>query len=122
MPSQLVALATQSRKASGQDVLDELDEDEEPGDPHMSIRAWRQLVLPSELVDEVDVPKQVPHLAMTLVTALSHLELGGMQPAALAHKKENISPKKARFMSLTPRTVKAQYSVSASARSIRGSE
>jgi hypothetical protein len=124
MTSQLVALATQSRKPSEPDELDELDEDDEPADPHMSIRAVRQLVLPSELVlvleVDVDVPKHVPHLAMMLSTALSHFELAGLHPApatAKTAKKESTSPEKARFMNLTPRTVEADYRVGAAGRS-----
>ena len=38
----------------------------------MFISACRQLALPIELDDELEVPKQVPHLAMMLSTALSH--------------------------------------------------
>jgi hypothetical protein len=75
MTSQLVALATQARKASGLDALDDDDAelDDEP-DPHMPISASLQLALPLELVDDVDVPKQVPHLAMMLSTAFSHID------------------------------------------------
>src|SRR5881396_2785694 len=79
MISQLVALATQSRKASGLDVrLDELEElDQVPAGSHMLISACWQLVLPSELVLEVDVAKHVSHFAMMLATAFSHFEFSG---------------------------------------------
>ena len=75
MTSQLVALATQARKASGVEWLDELDElDDELPDPHMSMSARRQLALPFELVREVEFAKQVPHLAMMLSTAFTHID------------------------------------------------
>lgn len=57
MPSQLVALATQLRKASGFDELEELDE--EPADPHMFNNAWRQLALSRELELEDDPARHV---------------------------------------------------------------
>ena len=74
MPSQLVALATQARKASGLEALELEDLDEELPDPHRPIRVCLQLALPFELVNEVDVAKQVPHLAMMLLTAFSHID------------------------------------------------
>jgi len=80
MTSQLVALATQSRNASALLELELEELDDEPDDPHMSIRAVRQLVLLNELVlddeddEEDDVPKHVPHFAMMLSTALSHFD------------------------------------------------
>jgi hypothetical protein len=77
----------------------------------MFIRAARQLELPKELddddddddddEDDLDVPKHVPHFAMMLSTALSHFESAGMQtgPATQKkHRKENTSPRKARFI------------------------
>jgi hypothetical protein len=102
MTSQLVALATQARKASGVEALDELDErDDELPDPHMSMSARRQLPLPLELVKEVEVAKQVPHLAMMLSTAFTHIDdedemEDDGQP--VRHKRDNITPAKARLM------------------------
>jgi hypothetical protein len=69
----------------------------------MSISARRQLPLPFELVKEVEVAKQVPHLAMMLSTAFTHIndddedemEDDG-QP--VRHKRDNITPAKARLM------------------------
>ena len=43
----------------------------------MSMSARRQLPLPFELVEEVEVAKQVPHLAMMLSTAFTHIDDGG---------------------------------------------
>jgi len=114
MISQLVALATQLRKASGLDELeDELeleDLDEELADPHMLIRARRQLALSLELEleDEDDDPaRHVLHLAMMLSTALSHVDWdSGGQPVTDTSKRENANPRKARFMSFPPRTSK----------------
>src|SRR5436305_7917286 len=102
MPWQLVALATQLRMASALD--DELDElDEEPADAHMFVSARRQLTVPLELELEPkledDPTGHVPHLAMMLSTAWSHLDLTG-QPAA--NKTERTNPRKARFMSFLP--------------------
>ena len=101
MTSQLVALATQARKASGLEWLDELD-DELP-DPHMSMSARRQLALPFELVREVEFAKQVPHLAAMLSTAFTHIDDGDEdemeddgQP--VRPKSDNITPAKARLM------------------------
>lgn len=54
MASQLVALATQSRNPAEPDALELDEDDDEPEDPHMSSRAWRQLALPSELLLELD--------------------------------------------------------------------
>ncbi len=109
MTSQLVALATQARKASGVEWLDELDEldDEELPDPHMSISARRQLELPFELVKEVEVAKQVPHLAMMLSTAFTHIddedEMEDGQPVRpTEHKRENTTPTTARFTEAPP--------------------
>ncbi len=42
----------------------------------MSMSARRQLPLPFELVKEVEVAKQVPHLAMMLSTAFTHIDDG----------------------------------------------
>jgi hypothetical protein len=98
MTSQLVALATQSRNALGFPELDELD-DELPV-PHMFISACRQLALPIELDEELEVPKQVPHLAMMLSTAFSHrdgVDNVDLQPET--QRIENTNPRKARFMS-----------------------
>jgi len=96
MPSQLVALATQARKASGLRLeLDELD-DELP-DPHMLMSACRQLALPFELVLDVDVAKHVPHFAMMLSTALSHFTVLDGHP--LTNSTDRTNPSKARFMS-----------------------
>src|SRR5437763_10285693 len=110
MPSQLVALATQSRNPAEPDELDEDDDedDDEPADPHMSSRAWRQLALPSELLleldddeeddeDEDDVPRHVPHFAMMLSTALSHFESAGTQTVPATQKndrKQKANPRK----------------------------
>jgi hypothetical protein len=95
MPSQLVALATQARKASG--VLRELDElDDEPPDPHMFSSACRQLALPFELVLDVEVAKHVPHFAMMLSTALSHFAVVDGHP--LTARSEKTNPTNARFM------------------------
>jgi len=115
MTSQLVALPTQSRKASGLDVrLDELDElDQVPAGSHMLISACRQLVLPRELVLEVDVAKHVPHLAMMLATAFSHFEFNGdtsveeEQPVTdrAVNSRPRKVPKEARFIFVTPPSV-----------------
>jgi len=108
MTSQLVALATQSRNASEPEPELELDElDDEVVGSHMFINACRQLSLFRELVDDVDVDdddvaKHVPHLAMMLSTALSHLDGAGVQTAPLAVKARReiaTNPRKARFMS-----------------------
>jgi hypothetical protein len=120
MPLQLVAYAMQSRKASGLDALDELDEldvlkglDElDDDDPvlHMLSSACRQLALSRELELDDDTPKHVPHLAMMLSTALSHLDdnvdvnLEG-QPVPATAKIERTNPRSARFMSLLPTKV-----------------
>jgi hypothetical protein len=120
MTSQLVAFATQSRNASGLDALEELDELEEDVPlGHRSLRASRQLVLFRELLelDDEDVPgKHVLHLAMMLSTALSHLddddgsdESPGqpVQPAmSNTENTERANPRKARFMSSLPESVK----------------
>jgi|SRR5215831_9410336 len=100
MPSQLVALATQARNASGLELL-ELDDFDDPlPDPHMPISACLQLALPFELVNEFDVAKQVPHLAMMLLTAFSHIadcdESDDLQPAT--NNRANTSAAQARFM------------------------
>jgi len=111
MTSQLVAFATQSRNAAGLDELEELDELEDDPVPHMFISACLQLVLSLELVLEVDVPKHVPHLAMTLLTAFSHLDdnaednVEDGQPAPATAKIERTNPRSARFMSLLPTKV-----------------
>jgi len=119
MPSQLVAFATQLRNASGLEELDELDElneldeldelDEELPTPHIPSSASRQLSLPSELVLDVEVPKHVPHLAMTFSTAFSHLDRSCdcdcswfVQEATSKQTTERTNPRKARFMSLLP--------------------
>jgi len=103
MTSQLVALATQARKAWGLEALDERDElDDELPEPHMSMSARRQLPLPFELVREVEFAKQVPHLAMMLSTAFTHIdeveedEMEDGQP--VRKKRDNITPAKARLM------------------------
>src|SRR5215468_4275380 len=97
---QLVALATQLRNASGLLELDELFDDEELAGPHMFIKAARQLALPLELELEDDPARHVPHLAMMLSTACSHLELVG-QPVT-TNNNERTNPKQtnetARFM------------------------
>jgi hypothetical protein len=118
MTSQLVALATQARKASGLEPLDELDErDDELPDPHMSISARRQLALPFELVNEVEVAKQVPHLAMMLSTALVHIaeddEIEEGQPVRpnTDNKEDNTTPAKARFMRHPHQKLSVDYSV-----------
>jgi hypothetical protein len=97
MTSQLVALATQSRKALGFDEL-ELDAlDEELAVPHMLIRASRQLPLPLELVEEVDVPKHVPHLAMMLLTAFSQ-RVGVLDGHPVRPKAASTRASKVRFI------------------------
>ncbi|HEY6476003.1 MAG TPA: hypothetical protein VI456_05435 [Polyangia bacterium] len=117
MTSQLVALATQARNASGLEALDERDElEDELPDPHMSIRARRQLLLPFELVNEVDVAKQVPHLAMMLPTALAHIddedEIEDGQPVRpRPNRRDNTPPTKARFMRHPQEKLFAEYSV-----------
>ena len=82
--------------------------------PHMFMRSCLQLALSLELVLEVDVPKHVPHLAMTLLTAFSHLDdnvevkVEGQPVPATAKKIEKIgrtNPRSARFMSLLPTKV-----------------
>ena len=96
MPSQLVAAATQLRKASGLDDLEELLDEELP-EPHIPISASRQLPLPFELVLDVDVAKHVPHFAMMLSTALSHFTVLDGHP--LTNSTDRTNPSKARFMS-----------------------
>jgi hypothetical protein len=120
MTSQLVALATQARKASGLEALDELDDrDDELPEPHMSIRARRQLALPFELVNDVDVAKQVPHLAMMLSTALVHIadddEMEDGHP--VRPKRDSTTPTKARFMRHPHEKLWAEYSVGGPKRS-----
>ena len=101
MPSQVVAAATQFRKASGLDELEELDELDD--DPHMPISACRQLELVRELVLDVDIPKHVWHLAMMLSTALSHLDVALGQP--VTDSTDNTNAMKAIFMcSVYPRS------------------
>lgn len=116
-----MALATQSRNASGLDALEELLNellllDVEPVG-HRSFRASRQLALPREELEldddddeEDDDPgKQVPHLAMMLSTALSHrddsplVNSSGGQPATNSSDDERTNPSKARFMTCPPR-------------------
>ena len=101
MPSQLVALATQARNASGLEALELDDLDDELPVAHIPMRACLQLELPLELVDEVEVAKQVPHLAITLLTAFSQFDdddeiIEAGQP--VRHTTENTRPQKARFM------------------------
>jgi hypothetical protein len=110
MTSQLVAFPTQSRNAAGLEEPEELDELEDDPVPHMFIRSCRQLALSLELVLEVDVPKHVPHLAMTLSTALVHLDDNAEvnvdgQPVPATAKIERANPRSARFMSLLPTRV-----------------
>lgn len=69
------------------------------------MRARRQLPLPFELVREVEVAKQVPHLAMMLSTAFTQIDDGGgddeMEEEAgqpVRQKRDNITPAKARLM------------------------
>jgi hypothetical protein len=118
MTSQLVAFATQARKASGLefDELDELDEpdeldelDEDP-DPHMFLKASRQLPLclerELELLElepqlEDDPAKQAPHLAMMLSTALSQFDFSGGQPVTV--KRAMTNPRRASFIIVPPR-------------------
>jgi hypothetical protein len=107
MPSQLVAYATQSRNAAGLAALEELDE--ELPTPHIPSSASRQLSLPRELVLDVDVPKHVPHLAITFSTAFSHLDCSCdcdcswfVQAARVKQAIERTNPRQARFMSLLP--------------------
>jgi len=73
----------------------------------MSMSARRQLPLPFELVKEVEVAKQVPHLAMMLSTAFTHIDDGDgdeMEEAGqpVRHKRDNITPAKARLMRHPP--------------------
>lgn len=95
MPSQLVAAATQARKAFGFDELDELAEEALP-DPHMPINACLQLALPRELPSEDEVAKQVPHLAMMLSTAFSHID--GLDGQPVRPTSNRTTPQTARFM------------------------
>jgi hypothetical protein len=110
-----VALATQSRNASGLEALEELDELLEEDGPvgHRSLKASRQLALFRELLeldDDEDVPgKHVLHLAMMLSTARSHLddddgndESPGQPVQPPMNNTERANPRKARFMSLLP--------------------
>jgi hypothetical protein len=76
----------------------------------MSMSARRQLPLPFELVKEVEVAKQVPHLAMMLSTAFTHIDdededemEEARQPAR--QKRDNITPAKARLIETPPRKV-----------------
>lgn len=127
MPLQLVAYAMQSRKASGLDALDELELDVLKGldeldddDPalHMLSSACRQLALSRELELDDDTPKHAPHRAMMLSTALSHLDdnvdvnLEG-QPVPATAKIERTNPRSARFMSLLPTKLFADYTAGA---------
>ena len=69
----------------------------------MSISVRRQLALPFELVREVEVAKQVPHLAMMLSTAFTHIDEDGDEDGIedgqpVRHKRDNITPAKARLM------------------------
>jgi hypothetical protein len=100
MTSQLVALPTQSRNASGLDELDELDE--EPAAPHMFIKASLQLALSFELVLVLDDEpgRHVPHLAMMLSTAFSHLD-EGIQ--AVTDRTENTKLTSPSFISCPPK-------------------
>jgi hypothetical protein len=95
MPSQLVALATQARKALGLDELDELADDALP-EPHMPISACLQPALPLELPSDDEVAKQVPHLAMMLSTAFSHIDVLDGQP--VRPRNNNANPGTTRFM------------------------
>jgi len=120
---QLGACATQARKASWleceeldeldelekPDELDELDElDDELSDPHISIRAWRQLPLCREVEEKAEPEngKQVPHLAMMLSTAFSQLDFSGGQPVRPRTEKtakaEKTNPRNDRLMSIPP--------------------
>jgi len=95
MPSQLVALATQARKALGLDELDELADDALP-EPHMPISACLQPALPLELPSDDEVAKQVPHLAMMLSTAFSHIDVLDGQPVRPRNNNANL--RTTRFM------------------------
>lgn len=107
MPSQLVAAATHARKAFGFDAADELAElDDGPGS-HIPISARLQLALPLELVSEVEVAKQVPHFAMTLSTAFSHID--GLDGQPLRQRSDNTNPNKVRFMRHPHEKLLAQY-------------
>jgi hypothetical protein len=68
----------------------------------MSISVRRQLALPLELVKDVEVAKQVPHLAMMLSTAFTHIEdedEDGMEDGQpVRHRRDQITPAKARLM------------------------
>jgi hypothetical protein len=112
MPSQLVALATQARNAPGLETLELDDLDEELPDPHIPIRASLQLALPFELVREVDVAKQVPHLAMMLLTAFSQIadddEIDDGQP--VTNRRDSTTPAKARFIPHPHEKLSAKYS------------
>ena len=116
MPSQLVALATQARKAAGLEALelDDLDEELPDPDPHMPMSACLQLPLPFELVNEFDVAKQVPHLAMMLFTAFSHIadcdEIDDGQP--VTNRRDSTKPTKARFMRHPTKKISTEYSLS----------
>jgi hypothetical protein len=118
--SQLVALATQSRNASGLETLEELEElDDELPVGHMSLSASRQPALSRELLeldeddeDDDDPGKHVWHLAMMLSTAFSHRDdddgndSGGQPVQPAINNTERANPRKARFMSLLPQYVK----------------
>ena len=108
MTSQLVALPTQSRKAFGSEELEKLDEGV---GPHRFIRVSLQLWLSRELVFAADAPvRHVPHLAMMLSTAFSHLrpddedvneEVFQQPSVGRTDRNENANPRKVRFMSLS---------------------
>jgi len=132
MPSQLVAYATQSSNASWLDPLDdELDELENDPVAHMFSSDCRQLAPSRELEDEDDVPKHGPHFAMTLSTALSHLDdnedegvnVEGQPAPAKATtrtaKLERTDPRSARFMSLLPASYLPSISAARAGRSGR---
>lgn len=112
MPSQLVAAATHARKAFAFDADDELAElDDGPG-WHIPISACLQLALPRELVIddelEVDVAKQVLHLAMMLSTAFSHID--GLDGQPVRDRSETTNAIRARFMRHPHEKLSSEYS------------
>jgi hypothetical protein len=98
MPSQLVALATQARNASGFALADEVADWDELPTLHIPINACLQLALPRELVEAVDVAKHVPHLAMMLATAFSQFDDDVEDGQPVTNRTDNTRPSNVRFM------------------------
>lgn len=95
----------------------------------MPISASLQLALPFELVNELDVAKQVPHLLMMLLTAFSHIgddvdnddidEIDDGQP--VTNNRPNTTAAEARFMA-DPRGKVMSPSIVPNRRKIRHSK